>query len=114
MHLPPPHLLIVFQGGRGAADTGTRLLSALLTEMDGLEGATGVIVVGATNRPMALDSAMLRPGRLDVLLYVPPPDLEGRVEALRVHTRGMPLDEGLHLEVKAGAYYLYFCRGLTC
>jgi transitional endoplasmic reticulum ATPase len=46
-----------------------------------------VLVLAATNRPAALDAALLRPGRLDVLLYVPPPDEAGRLEALRIHTR---------------------------
>jgi SpoVK/Ycf46/Vps4 family AAA+-type ATPase len=51
----------------------------------------GVLLLAATNRPAGLDPALLRPGRLDVLLYVPPPDREGRLEVLWLHTRGMPL-----------------------
>lgn len=90
-------------GGGGGADVGTRLLSALLTEMDGLEGATGVIVVGATNRPHALDAALLRPGRLDALVYVPPPDRAGRREVLRVHARGLALAAEANLEAIADA-----------
>ena len=74
-------------GGGGAPDVSARLLSALLTEMDGLEAAPGVVVLAATNRPAALDAALLRPGRLDVLLYVGPPDADARLEALRIHTR---------------------------
>lgn len=89
------------EGGGGGSDVGTRLLSALLTEMDGLEGANGVIVIGATNRPQALDSALMRPGRLDVLVYVPPPDREGRLEALRVHSRALALDPTSDLEAVA-------------
>eukprot|EP00897_Mesotaenium_endlicherianum_P010268 jgi/Mesen1/926/ME000118S00108 len=70
---------------------GERLLATLLTEMDGLEHAPGVLVLGATNRPQALDPALMRPGRFDLVLYVPPPDEEGRLEALQVHTRSMSL-----------------------
>ena len=71
----------------GGADVGARLLSTLLTEMDGLVSTRGVIVLGATNRPQAIDTALVRPGRLDVLLYVPPPDYVGRLEAFCIHTR---------------------------
>lgn len=52
---------------------------------------TGVLVLGATNRPQALDAALLRPGRFDTLLYVPPPDEAGRLAVLSVHTKRMPL-----------------------
>lgn len=85
------------EGGSDGSDTGgpgVRLLSALLTEMDGLELATGVMVVGATNKPSALDSALVRPGRFDVVLFVPPPDAAGRLEALQIHSRGIPLHVG--------------------
>ncbi|CAK8543033.1 unnamed protein product [Lathyrus sativus] len=75
----------------GSAVVGERLLSTLLTEMDGLEEAKGVLVLAATNRPYAIDAALMRPGRFDQILYVPPPDLEGRVEILNVHTRRMQL-----------------------
>lgn len=122
--------------GGGAPDVALRLLSTLLTEMDGLEASPGewgrhppagvtqgaarvslaaarkqqhaavcapllqhdnpcihplppqgVLLLAATNRPGSLDSALLRPGRLDVLLYVPPPDQEGRLAVLKIHTR---------------------------
>ena len=62
-----------------------------------MELATGVLVLAATNRPAAIDAALMRPGRLDVQLYVPPPDLAGRLEVLRVHTAGMPLAEDVDL-----------------
>ncbi|XP_066343193.1 cell division control protein 48 homolog B-like isoform X1 [Miscanthus floridulus] len=81
----------------GNATVGERLLSTLLTEMDGLELATGIIVLGATNRPNAIDAALLRPGRFDKVLYVPPPDVEGRYEILRIHTRKMKLGEDVDL-----------------
>ncbi len=78
-----------------------RLLSTLLTEMDGLELSTGVLVLAATNRPGALDPALLRPGRFDALLYVPPPDEAGRLEALCIHTRSMPLAADVELAALA-------------
>ncbi|CAL8469303.1 g8844 [Coccomyxa elongata] len=85
----------------GGSDASTRILSTLLTEMDGLESSTGVLVLAATNRPHVLDAALLRPGRLDVLLYVPPPDVLGRLDILRVHSRGMPLAEDVDLQALA-------------
>eukprot|EP00262_Sarcandra_glabra_P007423 TRINITY_DN20227_c0_g3_i2.p1 TRINITY_DN20227_c0_g3~~TRINITY_DN20227_c0_g3_i2.p1 ORF type:complete len:136 (+),score=19.90 TRINITY_DN20227_c0_g3_i2:176-583(+) len=65
--------------------------------MDGLELATGILVLAATNRPHAIDGALMRPGRFDLVLYVPPPDLGGRVEILHVHTREMKLAEDVDL-----------------
>ena len=56
-------------------------------------------MLAATNRPEAIDAALLRPGRFDVHLYVPPPDLEGRHETLRIHTRNMPLADDVDLKV---------------
>lgn len=82
--------------GSGAA-VGEKLLSTLLTEIDGLEITKGVLVLGATNRPEAIDDALMRPGRFDLVLYVPPPDLEGRIEVLRVHTRNMKLENDVDL-----------------
>ncbi|MCO5601804.1 hypothetical protein L7F22_055929 [Adiantum nelumboides] len=76
---------------------GEKLLSTLLTEIDGLELAQGVLVLGATNRPRSIDEALMRPGRFDQILYVPPPDQEGRVEILKVHTRNMRLAEDVDL-----------------
>ncbi|KAI8014754.1 hypothetical protein LOK49_LG05G00342 [Camellia lanceoleosa] len=66
------------QGGKSSSNiaVGERLLSTLLTEMDGLEQAKGILVLAATNRPHAIDAALMRPGRFDLVLYVPPPDLE--------------------------------------
>ncbi|XP_064968351.1 cell division control protein 48 homolog B-like isoform X1 [Musa acuminata AAA Group] len=81
----------------GNVSVGERLLSTLLTEMDGLELATGIIVLAATNRPHALDAALMRPGRFDLVLYVPPPDAEGRHEILRIHTRHMKLGKDVDL-----------------
>lgn len=79
------------RGGNSSGSTtvGERLLSTLLTEMDGLEQAKGILVLAATNRLHEIDAALLRPGRFDLVLNVPPPDLEARYEILRVHTRKM-------------------------
>lgn len=63
----------------------------------------GVLVLAATNRPGAMDSALLRPGRFDVVLYVPPPDAAGRLQVLRVHTRAMPLAPDVDLGAVAAA-----------
>ncbi|XP_004493364.1 cell division control protein 48 homolog B [Cicer arietinum] len=84
-------------GSSGGAVVGERLLSTLLTEMDGLEEAKGVLVLAATNRPYAIDAALMRPGRFDLVLYVPPPDLEGRFEILNVHTSKMNLGSDVDL-----------------
>jgi transitional endoplasmic reticulum ATPase len=82
-----------------ATDGGTadRVVAALLTELDGVETLRNVVVVGATNRPDLVDPALLRPGRLERLVYVPPPDAEARTEILRAATRNVPLAEGVDL-----------------
>ncbi|KAG8859440.1 AAA+-type ATPase [Serendipita sp. 411] len=67
----------------------------MLNEMDGIQDLHGVIVVAATNRPDVLDSALMRPGRLDRILYVGPPNAAGREEILRVRTKNMAVEEGL-------------------
>ncbi|CAH9096608.1 unnamed protein product [Cuscuta epithymum] len=86
---------------------GERLLSTLLTEMDGLEQMKGILVLAATNRPQAIDAALMRPGRFDLVLYVPPPDLEARCEILRVHTRNMKLDADVDIRQVAENTDLY-------
>jgi len=68
-----------------------RVVSQLLTEMDGLEELKGVVVLGATNRVDIIDEALLRPGRFDKILKVPAPDKEGRIEILKIHTKKKPL-----------------------
>ena len=75
-----------------------RIVNQLLTEMDGIEPLTNVVVIAATNRPDILDPALLRPGRFDRLIYVPPPDKKARLEILRIHTRKMPLADDVDLE----------------
>jgi cell division protease FtsH len=83
--------------GLGGHDEREQTLNQLLTEMDGFDASTGVIVIGATNRPEVLDPALLRPGRFDRRVAVQPPDRRGRELILRVHTRGMPLADDVDL-----------------
>ncbi|MDW8034063.1 MAG: CDC48 family AAA ATPase [Nitrososphaerota archaeon] len=80
--------------GMSMADSGVteRVVSQLLTEMDGLTPIEKIVVIGATNRPELLDPAIMRPGRFEVALYVPPPDEASRLQILKIHTRKMPLD----------------------
>ncbi|XP_050230454.1 cell division control protein 48 homolog B-like [Mercurialis annua] len=87
------------RGGNSSNSTtvGERLLSTLLTEMDGLEQAKGILILAATNRPHAIDAALMRPGRFDMVLYVPPPDFEARYEILLVHTRKMKIGDDVNL-----------------
>ena len=75
-----------------------RIVNQLLTEMDGMQSLKGVVVLGATNRPDILDPALLRPGRFDRVLYVPPPDKNARLAIFKIHTREMPLDQDVDLE----------------
>jgi cell division protease FtsH len=78
-------------GFSGGNDEREQTLNQILTEMDGFDSATSVIVIGATNRPDVLDTALLRPGRFDRRVAVQPPDRAGREAILRVHARGLPL-----------------------
>jgi len=75
-----------------------RVVNQLLTEMDGLEERRGVFVIAATNRPDIIDPAMLRPGRLDKLLYVPMPTKEDRFSILKTCCRKIPIDEDVDLK----------------
>jgi transitional endoplasmic reticulum ATPase len=70
----------------------------MLTELDGLEVLTNVVVIAATNRPDIIDSALLRPGRFDRLLYVPPPDHESRKQIIRIHTSKKPLADDVSID----------------
>lgn len=83
-----------------SSDSGVteRVISQLLTEMDGLEPLHNVVVIAATNRPDIIDPALLRPGRFDRLVYIPPPDLAARKEILRIHTKGKPLADDVDLD----------------
>src|SRR5213592_2844833 len=78
-------------GFSGGNDEREQTLNQILTEMDGFDPSTNVIVIGATNRPDVLDQALLRPGRFDRRVFVQPPDRPGREAILKVHTRGVPL-----------------------
>jgi cell division protease FtsH len=82
----------------GGHDEREQTLNQLLVEMDGFEGTEGVIIIAATNRPDVLDPALLRPGRFDRQVVVPQPDVKGRLEILKVHTRSIPVDENVNLE----------------
>jgi cell division protease FtsH len=84
--------------GFGGNDEREQTLNQILTEMDGFESSEAVIVVAATNRPEVLDPALLRPGRFDRRVTVPPPDKDGRRKILEVHTRSLPLDVDVDLD----------------
>jgi cell division protease FtsH len=85
----------------GGHDEREQTLNQLLVEMDGFESNEGVIILAATNRPDVLDPALLRPGRFDRQIVVDTPDIKGREGILRVHTRKIPLSEGVNLNVLA-------------
>ncbi|HEY2651782.1 MAG TPA: ATP-dependent metallopeptidase FtsH/Yme1/Tma family protein, partial [Solirubrobacteraceae bacterium] len=87
----------------GGHDEREQTLNQILTEMDGFDPRTGVIVLGATNRPEVLDQALLRPGRFDRRVSVQPPDRAGREAILRVHTRGVPLAPEVNLSAIASS-----------
>ncbi|HEX5201030.1 MAG TPA: AAA family ATPase [Actinoplanes sp.] len=78
--------------------TADRVVAALLTELDGVEELRNVVVIGATNRPDLIDPALLRPGRLERLVYVPPPDGSARAAILRASAKSVPLDESVDLD----------------
>ncbi len=82
----------------GGHDEREQTLNQLLVEMDGFEANQGVIIIAATNRPDVLDPALLRPGRFDRQVIVPPPDVKGRLDILRVHTKNIPIDEKVDLD----------------
>ncbi|WNN90147.1 ATP-dependent zinc metalloprotease FtsH2 [Gloeocapsopsis dulcis] len=85
----------------GGNDEREQTLNQLLTEMDGFEGNTGIIIIAATNRPDVLDSALLRPGRFDRQVIVDAPDVKGRQEILQVHARNKKLDPRVSLDAVA-------------
>jgi transitional endoplasmic reticulum ATPase len=86
--------------GTGITDShvSERVISQLLTEMDGLEELRGVIILAATNRADLIDPALLRAGRFDQILYVPPPDQEARLEIFKIHTKKNPLVKNVSLQ----------------
>jgi transitional endoplasmic reticulum ATPase len=85
------------RGTEGDAHVTERVISQMLTEMDGLEDLKGVVVIGATNRPDIIDEALLRPGRFDRILEVPPPDEQARKEILKIHLAKKPLDDSVNI-----------------
>jgi transitional endoplasmic reticulum ATPase len=82
----------------GDSNVTERVISQFLTEMDGLEELRNVVIIAATNRPDIVDPALLRPGRFDRMLLVPPPDLEARRQIFRIHTKKTPLGEDVKLD----------------
>ncbi|MEA2152431.1 MAG: cell division protease FtsH, partial [Solirubrobacteraceae bacterium] len=87
----------------GANDEREQTLDQILTEMDGFESSEAVVVLAATNRPDVLDPALLRPGRFDRRVTVPPPDRKGRKEILEVHKRSIPLADDVSLDALAAS-----------
>ena len=85
----------------GGNDEREQTLNALLAEMDGFDSSKGLIILAATNRPEVLDKALLRPGRFDRRVIVERPDLKGRIETLKVHSREVKMDETVDLEAVA-------------
>ena len=87
----------------GSDDSGVsqRVVNQMLTELDGLEDLSDVVVIAATNRPELIDSALLRPGRFDRHILTTPPDTKTRLEIFKIHTKGMPLTKDVDLDVLA-------------
>jgi SpoVK/Ycf46/Vps4 family AAA+-type ATPase len=99
--------LVGSRGDTGSQGVGERVLAQLLMEMDGLQPRLGVVVLAATNRPDKVDHALLRPGRFDRLLFVPPPDAAAREEIFKVLLKRTPLADDVDLRdlaVKADGY----------
>jgi transitional endoplasmic reticulum ATPase len=90
-------------GGGGASEAGDRVINQILTEIDGVGARKSVFIIGATNRPDILDPAIMRPGRLDQLIYIPLPDYESRLSIFRANLRKSPLSDTLDLEALANA-----------
>jgi len=100
---------IIPRRGAGYSDSGAteRVISQLLTEMDGIESLQNVVVIAATNRPDILDPAVMRPGRFDRLIDVPAPDSKALMQIFKIHARDMPLSKDVDLQeiaVKAKGY----------
>ena len=85
-------------GSEGDGHATERVISQMLTELDGLEDLKGVVVIGATNRPDIIDEALLRPGRFDRILEVPAPDKDARKQIFRIHTKKKPLESDVNLD----------------
>ena len=85
-------------GGAGGSEAGDRVINQILTEIDGVGSKKSVFVIGATNRPDILDPAVMRPGRLDQLIYIPLPDYESRLSVFKANLRKSPLADDVDLE----------------
>ncbi len=90
--------ILASRGQRDDTGVSQRIVNQFLAELDGMQTLQNVLVIGATNRADILDPAVLRPGRFDGVIFVPPPDTDARLEILRVHTRAMPLADDVSLE----------------
>ena len=86
------------QGGGDGGNTTERIVNQLLTEMDGMQDLADIVIVGATNRPDILDTALLRPGRFDRILLAGSPDEESREAIFKIHTRDMPLADDVTID----------------
>ncbi|MCS7099288.1 MAG: AAA family ATPase, partial [Sulfolobales archaeon] len=86
------------RGMRHDTEVTDRIVNQLLAELDGIQTLKNVVVIGATNRVDLIDPALLRPGRFDRVIYVPPPDRKARYEILKIHTRGVPLAKDVDLD----------------
>ncbi|UCE96362.1 MAG: CDC48 family AAA ATPase [Candidatus Bathyarchaeota archaeon] len=96
---------LVPRRGMGFADSGVteRVISQLLTEIDGITTLEDVVVIAATNRPDIIDRAVLRPGRFDRLIYVPEPDEQSRLEVFKIYTKNMPIEKDVSIGSLANA-----------
>ena len=90
--------IVPVRGTGGDSNVTERVVSQMLTELDGLEPMNDVVVIAATNRPDMIDPALLRPGRFDKSIYVAPPDKDSRLSIFKIHTKGKPLEDGVNLE----------------
>lgn len=102
-------------GGAGgdAGGAGDRVLNQILTEMDGMNAKKNVFIIGATNRPDQIDPALLRPGRLDQLIYIPLPDEPSRLSILKAALRKSPVSKEVHLSYLAKSTHGFSGADLT-
>jgi len=91
------------RGAAGSGDESANIINELLVQMDGFEDNRGIVVLGATNRPGAIDTALVRPGRFDRIIYMPLPDAAGRAKILKVHARNKSVDPTINWEGVAKA-----------
>ena len=107
-------------GSAGGSEASDRVINQILTEIDGVGARKNIFVIGATNRPDVLDPAVIRPGRLDQLIYIPLPDVESREAIFKANLRKAPLDPNVDLQVLArstqgfsGADIMEICQTAT-